>query len=145
MPSTVVSSRPSSAHSGKRQLLIGSKWLPSSPGSVFQSATAHAPHSPSAQPSFVPHAPCARSHCRSVRCAGPSAVTVFPFSTKRTPMAATLPRATHPLFPLRAAQEIWTKRSSWHILWTVRDVVQALLELLTSRQRGALATVVRAS
>ena len=49
------------------------------------------------------------------------------------------------MFPLRAKQEIWTKRGSWHILWTVRDVVQALLELLTSRQRGALATVVRAS
>jgi xanthine dehydrogenase accessory factor len=29
--------------------------------------------------------------------------------------------------------------------WKVRDVVQALLELLTSRQRGALATVVRTS
>jgi xanthine dehydrogenase accessory factor len=60
-------------------------------------------------------------------------------------MAATLPRDSRPLFRLRAEREIWTKRSSWHILWTVRDVVQALLELLTSRQRGALATVVRAS
>jgi xanthine dehydrogenase accessory factor len=49
------------------------------------------------------------------------------------------------LFPLGARREIWTKRSAWHILPTVRDVVQALLELLTSRQRGALATVVRAS
>jgi len=49
------------------------------------------------------------------------------------------------LFPLGARREIWTKRAAWHILSTVRDVVQALLELLTSRQRGALATVVRAS
>jgi len=49
------------------------------------------------------------------------------------------------LFPLGAQREIWTKRSAWHILPTVRDVVQALLELLANRQRGALATVVRAS
>ena len=49
------------------------------------------------------------------------------------------------LFPPGARREIWTKRSAWHILPTVRDVVQALLELLANRQRGALATVVRAS
>lgn len=49
------------------------------------------------------------------------------------------------LFPQRAGREIWTTPASWHILSTVRDVVQALFELLTSRQRGALATVVRAS
>jgi xanthine dehydrogenase accessory factor len=33
----------------------------------------------------------------------------------------------------------------WHKVKSVRDVVQAVLELLTSRQRGALATVVRVS
>ncbi len=55
------------------------------------------------------------------------------------------PTMTRQLFPARTTREIWTKRASWHILSIVRDVVQALLELLTSRQRGALATVVRAS
>lgn len=49
------------------------------------------------------------------------------------------------LFPGAAMREIWTKPTSWHILYTVRDVVQALFELVTSRQRGALATVVRVS
>lgn len=48
-------------------------------------------------------------------------------------------------FRSERAREIWTKLARWHILPTVRDVVQALLELLTNRQRGALATVVRAS
>jgi len=49
------------------------------------------------------------------------------------------------LFPAGVAREIWTKRVSWLILPNVRDVVLAWLELLTTRQRGALATVVQSS
>ncbi len=64
-PSAVTTSCWSNAAAGTRQALIATQRVRSGP-SGRATSTAHAPHSPSAQPSLHPVSPSPRSHSKSV-------------------------------------------------------------------------------
>src|SRR5436190_82662 len=81
-PSTVYTSSPATIGRNNRQLLTG--WYAQVPARSFTITTAHAPHSPSAQPSFEPVRPRDRTKSSNVVCGGTSeTVTSVPFRRKR--------------------------------------------------------------
>src|SRR5260221_9280834 len=139
---------PSTAGSGTRQLLTASNRARPC-ASARSIATAHAPHSPSAQPSFVPVRPAARSHVSSDTSTLTASVsTSCPFRTKRSGIFRSQyselsddrrPRNGSPLDPLGDTLQLRKTANG------MREIAQALLEVLHSGLRGALATVVSVS
>src|SRR5581483_3630243 len=144
-PSTVTTVRPASASSGSRQAFTAcSRAPPAAPGA--SSATAQAPHSPSAHPSLLPVSPRARSQPSNVVCGSTSpTATVSPLSTKLTAIADSISDETETEPDARPTEQAMTARRARAKVPSVREVAEALVDVLKGGGRGALATVVRTS